>query len=116
MEKGSIILNIDLRRSYEVMAKEEASKNNIIKKTCEQCEMDYPQNMEYCPNCGSKNSSFKKSDKVINDFKNSIENNTFFKSKLNKELKKIQIFSICPKCGAKNNMSSNFCTQCGVRL
>ena len=77
--------------------------------------MSYPQNMEYCPNCGSKNSSFKKSDKVINDFKNKVDNNAFFKSKAKNEIRN-RILRICKKCGAENYQSNNYCTQCGERL
>ena len=54
-------------------------------KTCEICKFEYSQNIKYCPNCGTKNSSFKESDQIVNDFKKSIEKNSYFKVKVENE-------------------------------
>lgn len=59
------------------------------KENCINCKIDYSQELKYCPNCGIKNPHFIESDKIINEFKMDIENNTYFKSKVENEMKKI---------------------------
>ena len=45
--------------------------------------------MKYCPNCGIRNPHFIESDQIINEFKRDIDNNTYFKSKVDSEIKKL---------------------------
>ena len=84
---------------------------NIIKETCINCEKDYSQELRYCPNCGSKNPNFIESNQIINDFKRNIENNTYFKSKVDDEIKKFtkkieNSYQYSPKFSSTDNTGS----------
>ena len=62
---------------------------SIIKESCIYCEKEYSHELKYCPNCGSRNPNFIESYQSINKFKRAINNNNYFKSVAEKEIKKL---------------------------